>query len=208
MRRKRCRQQQLQQQQQESKRWWSRGPTRFGPTDWASEQEQWRREGAPMSGACGEFGQVWEDCPYRDPQYEEVWNQGLVGDAAEWFWAVDWTRPYPEPKREEPEHPAPEWEEPKHPAPEWEEPEHPAPEWEEPKCLVPEWEEPEPPQPKRGESVHPQPKRGESVRPQPKRGESVVHNPRGGRPNVHSPGTHQQRENICWFDLHRHGRTA
>ncbi|RXM31892.1 hypothetical protein EOD39_16451 [Acipenser ruthenus] len=35
-------------------------------------------EGAPMCGACGEFGHVREDCPYGDPQYEEAWNQGLM----------------------------------------------------------------------------------------------------------------------------------
>ncbi|KAK6471043.1 macrophage mannose receptor 1-like [Huso huso] len=56
-----------------------------------------------MCGACVEFGHVREDCPYGDPQYEEAWNQGLVGDSAEWFWAVDQTRPSPAPKREEPE---------------------------------------------------------------------------------------------------------
>ncbi|MGH0190707.1 UNVERIFIED_CONTAM: hypothetical protein FKN15_049886 [Acipenser sinensis] len=107
-----------QQQQQLCKRWWSRVPSQFGPPDWAAEQEQWRKEGAPMCGACGEFGHVREDCPYGDPQYEEAWNQGLVGDAAEWFWAVDQTRPSPAPQREEPERPAPEREEPELPAPE------------------------------------------------------------------------------------------
>ncbi|MGH0150387.1 UNVERIFIED_CONTAM: hypothetical protein FKN15_017256 [Acipenser sinensis] len=45
-----------QQQQQLCKRWWSRVPSQFGPPDWAAEQEQWRKEGAPMCGACGEFG--------------------------------------------------------------------------------------------------------------------------------------------------------
>ncbi|MGH0134341.1 UNVERIFIED_CONTAM: hypothetical protein FKN15_000709 [Acipenser sinensis] len=63
-------------------RWWSRAPTQFGPPNWAAEQEQWRAEGAPMCEACGEFGNDREDCPYGDPQYEEAWNQGLVGDAA------------------------------------------------------------------------------------------------------------------------------
>ncbi|MGH0159634.1 UNVERIFIED_CONTAM: hypothetical protein FKN15_065491 [Acipenser sinensis] len=90
-------------QQQLNKRWWSWVPSKFGPPDWAAEQELWRKEGAPMCGACGEFGHVREDCPYGDPQYEEAWNQGLVGDAAEWFWAVDQTRPSPAHQREEPE---------------------------------------------------------------------------------------------------------
>ncbi|MGH0115995.1 UNVERIFIED_CONTAM: hypothetical protein FKN15_060459 [Acipenser sinensis] len=60
-----------------------------------------------MCGACGEFGHDREDCPYGDPQYEEAWNQGLVGDAAEWFWAVDQTRPSPAHRREELERPQP-----------------------------------------------------------------------------------------------------
>ncbi|MGH0136053.1 UNVERIFIED_CONTAM: hypothetical protein FKN15_030993 [Acipenser sinensis] len=115
-------------QQQRNKRWWSQVPTKFGPPDWAAEQEQWRKEGAPMCGACIEFGHVREDCPYGDPQFEEAWNQGLVGDAAEWFWVVDQTRPSQAPKREEPEHPAPKRE--KH----------------------------ERPQPKRGKAEHPQPR--------------------------------------------------
>ncbi|XP_058868212.1 serine protease 33-like [Acipenser ruthenus] len=71
-RRKSCKKQRKQQQ---SKRWWSRVQTQFGPSDWAAEQEQWRKEGAPMCGACVEFGHVREDCPYGDPQYEEAWNQ-------------------------------------------------------------------------------------------------------------------------------------
>ncbi|MGH0174202.1 UNVERIFIED_CONTAM: hypothetical protein FKN15_070562 [Acipenser sinensis] len=54
-----------------------------------------------MSDSCGEFGHDSEDCPYGDPQYEETWNQGLVGDTAEWFWARDQTQPTP--KREGPE---------------------------------------------------------------------------------------------------------
>ncbi|MGH0117294.1 UNVERIFIED_CONTAM: hypothetical protein FKN15_013817 [Acipenser sinensis] len=127
-------------QQQLNKRWWSRVPSKFGPPDWAAEQEQWRKEGAPMCGACGEFGHVREDCPYRDPQYEEAWNQGLVGDAAEWFWAVDQTRPSPAHQREEPELPAPDREEPERPQPKRREPER--------------------PQPKRGKPEHPQPKPG------------------------------------------------
>ncbi|MGH0171221.1 UNVERIFIED_CONTAM: hypothetical protein FKN15_060710 [Acipenser sinensis] len=103
------------QQQQLCKRWWSRVPSQFGPPDWAAEQEQWRAEGAPMCCACGEFGHDREDCPYGDPQYEEAWNQGLVGDAAEWFWAVDQTRPSPAHQREEPEHPQPKKREPERP---------------------------------------------------------------------------------------------
>ncbi|MGH0140763.1 UNVERIFIED_CONTAM: hypothetical protein FKN15_026153 [Acipenser sinensis] len=176
----------LQQQPQLKKRWWSRVPSQFGPPDWAAEQEQWRAEGAPMCEACGEFGHDRVDCPYGDPQYEEAWNQGLVGDAAEWFWvrnqaqptpkreepecpAPEWEEPEcPAPEWEEPERPAPEWEEPERPAPEREEPERPAPEWEEPERPTPEWEEPERPVPEREEPERPQPKRGESVRPQPK----------------------------------------
>ncbi|MGH0144234.1 UNVERIFIED_CONTAM: hypothetical protein FKN15_048689 [Acipenser sinensis] len=131
-------QRQQQQPQQLNKRWWSRVPTKFGPPDWAAEQEQWRKEGAPMCSTCGEFGHVREDCPYGGPQFEEAWNQGLVGDAAEWFWAVDQTRSSPAPKREEPECPAPKRGE-----------------------LVR-------PQPKRGESVRPQPKRGKAEHPQPR----------------------------------------
>ncbi|MGH0149206.1 UNVERIFIED_CONTAM: hypothetical protein FKN15_014460 [Acipenser sinensis] len=158
-------------QQQLNKRWWSRGPSKFGPPDWAAEQEQWRKEGAPMCGACGEFGHVMEDCPYGDPQYEEVWNQGLVGDAAEWFWAVDQTRPSPAPQREEPERPAPEREEPERPAPEREEPERPAPEREEPERPAPEREEPERPAPEREEPERPAPEREEPERPAPEREE-------------------------------------
>ncbi|MGH0124815.1 UNVERIFIED_CONTAM: hypothetical protein FKN15_020050 [Acipenser sinensis] len=129
-----------QQQQQLCKRWWSRVPSQFGPPDWAAEQEQWRKEGAPMCGACGEFGHVREDCPYGDPQYEEAWNQGLVGDAAECFWAVDQTRPSPPHQREEPERPATEREEHKRPQPKRREPDR--------------------PQPKRGKPEHLQPKPG------------------------------------------------
>ncbi|MGH0120906.1 UNVERIFIED_CONTAM: hypothetical protein FKN15_014090 [Acipenser sinensis] len=77
---------------------------KFGPLDWVTEQEQWRAEEAPM---CGEFGHDREDCPYSDPQYEEAWNQSLVGDVAEWFWTVDQTQLSSTPKREEPEHPQP-----------------------------------------------------------------------------------------------------
>ncbi|MGH0119262.1 UNVERIFIED_CONTAM: hypothetical protein FKN15_029631 [Acipenser sinensis] len=66
------RQQKRQQPEQLCKRWWSQVPTQFGPPDWAAEQEQWRKEGAPMCGACGEFGHVREDCPYGDPKYEEA----------------------------------------------------------------------------------------------------------------------------------------
>ncbi|MGH0142011.1 UNVERIFIED_CONTAM: hypothetical protein FKN15_074965 [Acipenser sinensis] len=77
-------------------------PSPFGPPDWTAQQEQWRNAGAPMCSTCDEFGQVREDCHYGDPQYEKAWNQGLVGDAAEWFWAVDQTRPSPAPKREKP----------------------------------------------------------------------------------------------------------
>ncbi|MGH0115348.1 UNVERIFIED_CONTAM: hypothetical protein FKN15_006776 [Acipenser sinensis] len=125
-------------QQQLNKRWWSRVPSKFGPPDWAAEQEQWRKEGAPMCGACGEFGHVREDCPYGDPQYEEAWNQGLVGDAAEWFWAVNQTRPSPAHQREEPKCPAPEREEPERPQPERGKPEHPQPKPgpAEEKCLL------------------------------------------------------------------------
>ncbi|MGH0159365.1 UNVERIFIED_CONTAM: hypothetical protein FKN15_037327 [Acipenser sinensis] len=83
---------QKRQQLQQHKRWWSQVPTQFGPPDWATEQEQWRMEGAPMCGTCGKFSHDREDCPYVDPQYEEAWNQSLVGDAAEWFWAVDQTQ--------------------------------------------------------------------------------------------------------------------
>ncbi|MGH0166016.1 UNVERIFIED_CONTAM: hypothetical protein FKN15_049978 [Acipenser sinensis] len=105
-RRKSCRKQQKRQQPQQQqpeqlcKRWWSRVPSQFGPPDWAAEQEQWRAEGAPMCDAYGEFGHDREDCPYGDPQYQEAWNQGLVGDAAEWFLERDQTQPTP--KREEP----------------------------------------------------------------------------------------------------------
>ncbi|MGH0134163.1 UNVERIFIED_CONTAM: hypothetical protein FKN15_016614 [Acipenser sinensis] len=102
-------------QPQLRKRWWSRVPSQLGPPDWAAEQEQWRAEGAPMCEACGEFGHDREDCPYGDPQYEEAWNQGLVGDAAEWFWAVDQTRPSPAHQREEPERPQPKKREPERP---------------------------------------------------------------------------------------------
>ncbi|MGH0143867.1 UNVERIFIED_CONTAM: hypothetical protein FKN15_001563 [Acipenser sinensis] len=105
MGRKSCKNQQKRQQVQQRKRWWSRAPTQFGPTNWAAEQEQWRAEGAPMCEACGEFGHDREDCPYGDPQYEEAWNQGLVGDAAEWFWAVDHTQVSSMPRSEEPECP-------------------------------------------------------------------------------------------------------
>ncbi|MGH0143769.1 UNVERIFIED_CONTAM: hypothetical protein FKN15_054614 [Acipenser sinensis] len=96
-----------QQPQQLCKRWWSWVPSQFGPPDWAAEQEQWRAEGSPMCDACGEFGHDREDCPYGDPQYEEAWNQGLVGDAAEWFWAVDNNQVSSTPKSEEPECPPP-----------------------------------------------------------------------------------------------------
>ncbi|MGH0127223.1 UNVERIFIED_CONTAM: hypothetical protein FKN15_074558 [Acipenser sinensis] len=92
MGRKSCKKQQKRQQPQQQqlcKRWWSRVPSQFGPPDWAAEQEQWRAEGAPMCEACCEFGHDRVDCPYGDPQYEEAWNQGLVGDAAEWFWVRD-----------------------------------------------------------------------------------------------------------------------
>ncbi|MGH0158510.1 UNVERIFIED_CONTAM: hypothetical protein FKN15_035576 [Acipenser sinensis] len=101
-------------------------------------------KGAPMCGACGEFGHVREDCPYGDPQYEEAWNQGLVGDAAEQFWAVDQTWPSPAPKREEPLPPSlPEGEEPLSPSlPEGEEPLPPS---------QPEGEKPPPPSPPGGE---------------------------------------------------------
>ncbi|MGH0118388.1 UNVERIFIED_CONTAM: hypothetical protein FKN15_023324 [Acipenser sinensis] len=105
MGRKSCKKQQKRQQPQQRKRWWSRVPTQFGPPNWAAEQEQWRAEGAPMCEACGEFGHDREDCPYGDPQYEEAWNQGLVGDAAEWFWAVDHTQVSSMPRSEEPECP-------------------------------------------------------------------------------------------------------
>ncbi|MGH0167812.1 UNVERIFIED_CONTAM: hypothetical protein FKN15_066139 [Acipenser sinensis] len=105
MGRKSCKNQQKRQQLQQRKRWWSRAPTQFGPLNWAAEQEQWRAEGAPMCEACGEFGHDREDCPYGDPQYEEAWNQGLVGDAAEWFWAVDHTQVSSMPRSEEPECP-------------------------------------------------------------------------------------------------------
>ncbi|MGH0170793.1 UNVERIFIED_CONTAM: hypothetical protein FKN15_059863 [Acipenser sinensis] len=118
MGRKSCKKQQKRQQPQQQqlcKRWWSRVPSQLGPPDWAAEQEQWRAEGAPMCGACGEFGHDREDCPYGDPQYEEAWNQGLVGDAAEWFWAVDQTRPSPAHQREEPERPQPKKREPERP---------------------------------------------------------------------------------------------
>ncbi|KAK1151982.1 serine protease 33-like [Acipenser oxyrinchus oxyrinchus] len=40
---------------QQSKRWWSRVQTQFGPSDWASEQEQWRKEGAPISSNVKPF---------------------------------------------------------------------------------------------------------------------------------------------------------
>ncbi|MGH0149796.1 UNVERIFIED_CONTAM: hypothetical protein FKN15_025357 [Acipenser sinensis] len=100
MGRKSCKKQQKQQQlQQQSKRWWSRVPTQFRPPDWATEQEQWRAEGAPMCDACGEFGHDREDCPYG--------NQGLVCDAAEWFWSGDQTQLSSKPKSEEPERPPP-----------------------------------------------------------------------------------------------------
>ncbi|MGH0169787.1 UNVERIFIED_CONTAM: hypothetical protein FKN15_056747 [Acipenser sinensis] len=91
MGRKSCKKQQKRQQlqQQQRKRWWSRVPSPFGPPNWAAEQELWRMEGAPMCGAYDKLGHEKEDCPYVDPQYEEAWNQGLVGYAAEWFWAVD-----------------------------------------------------------------------------------------------------------------------
>ncbi|MGH0142533.1 UNVERIFIED_CONTAM: hypothetical protein FKN15_055422 [Acipenser sinensis] len=94
-----------------------------------------------MCGACGEFGHDREDCPYGDPQYEEACNQGLVGDAAEWFWAVDQTRPSPAYQREEPERPQPK-------------------KREEPERPQPKKQEPERPQPKRGKPEHPQPKPG------------------------------------------------
>ncbi|MGH0130348.1 UNVERIFIED_CONTAM: hypothetical protein FKN15_042185 [Acipenser sinensis] len=113
MGRKSCREQQqrhLQHQQQQHKKWWSRVPTLLGPPDWAAEQKRWRAEGAPLCGACGEFGHDREDCPYGNPLYKEAWNQGLVGDAAEWFWAVDQTRPSTVPKRGEAEHVAQEGE--------------------------------------------------------------------------------------------------
>ncbi|MGH0177889.1 UNVERIFIED_CONTAM: hypothetical protein FKN15_076456 [Acipenser sinensis] len=83
---------QKRQQLQQHKRWWSQVPTQFGPPDWATEQEQWRMEGASMYSTCGKFSHDREDCPYVDPQYEEAWNQSLVGDAAEWFWAVTQTQ--------------------------------------------------------------------------------------------------------------------
>ncbi|MGH0173459.1 UNVERIFIED_CONTAM: hypothetical protein FKN15_001819 [Acipenser sinensis] len=102
-------------QPQLCKRWWSRVPSQLGPPDWAAEQEQWRAEGAPMCEACGEFGHDRGDCPYGDPQYEEAWNQGLVGDAAEWFWAVDQTRPSPAHQRKEHERPQPKKREPERP---------------------------------------------------------------------------------------------
>ncbi|MGH0121254.1 UNVERIFIED_CONTAM: hypothetical protein FKN15_074827 [Acipenser sinensis] len=225
--RKSCKKQQKRQQpqqQQLNKRWWSRVPSKFGPPDWAAEQEQWRKEGAPMCDACGEFGHVREDCPYGDPQYEEAWNQGLVGDAAEWFWAVDQTRPSPAHQREEPERPAPEREEPERPQPQRREPER--------------------PQPKRGESVRPQPKRGKSEHPQPKPGpaeekcllapppspeeiswEAILHTVEvscwcpsmesGGIPHSTAPShqknasclyphrSHQQRESACWSHHHQ-----
>ncbi|MGH0170725.1 UNVERIFIED_CONTAM: hypothetical protein FKN15_075025 [Acipenser sinensis] len=72
-------QRQQQQPQQLNERWWSRVPTKFGPPDWAAEQEQWRKEGAPMCRACGEFGHVREDCTYRDPQFEEALEPGSGG---------------------------------------------------------------------------------------------------------------------------------
>ncbi|MGH0143570.1 UNVERIFIED_CONTAM: hypothetical protein FKN15_000344 [Acipenser sinensis] len=112
---RRGKEKQQQPQQQLRKRWWSRVPSQLGPPDWVAEQEQWRAEGAPMCGACGEFGNDREDCPYGDSQYEEAWNQGLVGDAAEWFWAVDQTRPSPAHQREEPERPQPKKREPERP---------------------------------------------------------------------------------------------
>ncbi|MGH0130063.1 UNVERIFIED_CONTAM: hypothetical protein FKN15_040800 [Acipenser sinensis] len=99
-----------------------------------------------MCEACGEFGHDRVDCPYGDPQYEEAWNQDLVGDAAEWFWVRDQAQPTPK----------------------WEEPERPAPEWEEPERPAPKREEPERPAPKRGESVRPAPKRGKAKGPQPR----------------------------------------
>ncbi|MGH0157030.1 UNVERIFIED_CONTAM: hypothetical protein FKN15_032689 [Acipenser sinensis] len=109
MGRKSCKKQQKRQQlqPQQRKRWWSRVPTQFGPPNWAAEQEQWRAEGAPTCDACGEFGHDKEDCPYGDPQYEEAWNQGLVGDAAEWFWAANHTQVSSTPRNEEPKCPPP-----------------------------------------------------------------------------------------------------
>ncbi|MGH0120504.1 UNVERIFIED_CONTAM: hypothetical protein FKN15_066828 [Acipenser sinensis] len=117
----------LLQQQQLKKRWWSRVPSRFGPPDWAAEQEQWRAEGAPMCEACGEFGHDRGDCPYGDPQYEEAWNQGLVGDAAEWFWVREQAQPTPKRERKvrrrQRGNTDLEWEEPERPAPKRGEPE-------------------------------------------------------------------------------------
>ncbi|MGH0120088.1 UNVERIFIED_CONTAM: hypothetical protein FKN15_062778 [Acipenser sinensis] len=109
MGRKSCKKQQKRQQPQpqQSKRWWSRVPTQFGPLNWVAEHEQRRAEGATMYDACGEFGHDRDDCPYGDPQYEEAWNQGLVGEAAEWFWAVDHTQVSSTPRSEEPECPPP-----------------------------------------------------------------------------------------------------
>ncbi|RXM27571.1 hypothetical protein EOD39_2944 [Acipenser ruthenus] len=154
-------QQKLQQpqQQQQCKRWWSRVSTLLGPPDWAAEQERWRTEGAPMCGACGGFGHVREDCPYGDPQYKEAWNQGLVGDVAEWFWVVDQTWSSPAPKREEPLPPLqPKGEEPLPPLqPKGEEPLLP---------LQPKGEEPLPPlQPKGEEPLPPSPPKGEEPPP-------------------------------------------
>ncbi|MGH0162564.1 UNVERIFIED_CONTAM: hypothetical protein FKN15_043137 [Acipenser sinensis] len=145
-RRKSCRELQ---QQQLCKRWWSRLPSQFGTPDWAAEQEQWRAEGAPMCDACGEFGHDREDCPYGESQYEEAWNQGLVGDAAEWFWAVDQTRPRPAPEKEEPLPPS---------QPEGEEPLPPS---------QPEGEEPLPPSPPEGEAPSPEAEQQELPLPPP-----------------------------------------
>ncbi|MGH0142938.1 UNVERIFIED_CONTAM: hypothetical protein FKN15_030513 [Acipenser sinensis] len=171
----------LQQQQQLKKRWWYRVPSQFGPPDWAAEQERWRAEGAPMCEACGEFGHDREDCPYEDPQYEEAWNQGLVGDAAE-FWVRDQAQPTPkrERKRGESVRPAPKRGESVRPAPKRGESVRPAPKRGESVRPAPKRGESVRPAPKRGESVRPAPKRGESVRPAPKRGESVRPAPKRG----------------------------
>ncbi|MGH0158645.1 UNVERIFIED_CONTAM: hypothetical protein FKN15_056175 [Acipenser sinensis] len=100
--RKSCRKQQ-QQLEQLCKRWWS--PVSLDPWIGRLSRNKGGLKGPPMCDACREFGHDREDCPYGDPQYEEAWNQGLVGDAAEWFWMRDQTQPTP--KREKPEHPQP-----------------------------------------------------------------------------------------------------
>ncbi|MGH0121272.1 UNVERIFIED_CONTAM: hypothetical protein FKN15_073598 [Acipenser sinensis] len=107
--------------------------------------------------SCGEFGHVREDCPYGDPQYEEAWNQGLVGALQNA--SGQWTRPghlqHPRGKSLN--------------------------------VLHLSGRSPNVHSPRGGSRCIHSPRGGSQCVHSPRGGSRSVHNPRGGRPNVHSP---------------------